>query len=194
MDNIIVDNILITGGKTPFISTNVGSSVNFIHSVYRTSVGPLIQLTGSSLNLNNLTISQIESEISILTFHSATDTSIDGLILENITGGLDNLIIIQFSKLTLFSNLLMKNMNYGGMYINYAVISEINNINLANLEHGIEILHSDITLFKNSTFKNLGSASFKYGGGIYTSDSNIVFENNTFDSNIAVKGGAIYIS
>ena len=52
-------------------------------------------------------------------------------------------------------------------------------------------MRSSIVLISDSNFTTVGSSSISYGGGVYLQDSEVNFENTTFEGNRATSGGAI---
>ncbi|CAI2367995.1 unnamed protein product [Moneuplotes crassus] len=192
MENVTFEYIT-KGEEVALISTNIGSSVNLNNIVYQSSLGPFSQLTSSAVEINNLSVSSIVSQIAIVQVYSAIDTILSNVSIQNISGSLDSVISIEKSNVNLISYLQLKHLLYGGIYLKQVKMAKMESSTLFNLTYGLRIESSDIAEITKCIFKYLGDDNLQKGGALWLTQSNTTIINNDINNNRAIAGGAVNI-
>ena len=108
------------------------------------------------------------------------------------TSDIDYPFEISYSTVKEMKNITVSHFTQSPFNLKFTTIQLIDNFHVYNSSNDITLDKSVINLVKNSSFIKVGTSNIRRGGAVYLTNSNATFEDTTFDSNKAIKGGAIY--
>lgn len=193
LKNSTIQDINITSPQSFIWMINFETVAIIDKVVYQSSVGSFLQTTGSTLMLNLLNISQIDSQSPHLNLLNVLNATMNDIIMNNISGTLSSLIKIMKSHISSITKFTVENWPFIALNIENSNITEINENYFKNISIGIQIKKSNVDKLTNSTFHSWGGPNNVKGGSVYLYDSSLHFSNVTFESNTASCGGAVYI-
>lgn len=216
-ENSLIENITFTAISIQSITSTLtmnGMTINNLSNPE--DVDFILALLGSHFVVNNLTYSLSDSElfnvrsstveISDITFNNilnagqlaevsdCDNTTIDGIKSVNSTVSKQYLFTFSELRNSTISQLQVNNSESVVMLVDLSTETRLENVEIRNCTEGIEIRSSSIDSFRGSNLTNNGGESLLLAGAIKIIDSLVNMINNTFNSNTAVTGGAIYFT
>ncbi|CAI2379704.1 unnamed protein product [Moneuplotes crassus] len=151
----------------------------------------LFTVFSSSVSLQDLNFINVTDSNEFVKLKQCTSIAISNISLTNSTPAVDSYVSIDNSNDITLRNFALNNIEKVILRIRNSNVITIEDISVSNSLHPLEILYSRVDIIRNSKFTQNGNQMKTKGGVLYLLDTQLSIESCIFESNTALKGGAI---
>lgn len=185
---------LTSPDATDLIQVSFDSNVNMSSVRFYDSHLSFMHSLSSTVAVIGLSLSNLTSTTTILSFDGATKSSIRDSDIASISSPGRYPFIISSSVFTSIANLTISNISDSPVVVKKSSIASIDDLHVSKCASEVILESSFVAKFSNSQISGLGSNTTRKGGALLMINSNATIVNLTFTGNTALQGGAVYFS
>lgn len=180
--------------QTGFILAMMESTLTIKDLAYSGSNSILFKVRTSSVSVSGVTFHNIANSTKLIEVSSSYNVSVSNITSSNsvITG--PQLISVSQSLNVSLNMIHIQNSEKNAIYIKDSSVTEMSEIVIENSLEALTVEGSTVSEFRNSSFIKNGGTTTLTGGSLKVIDSIVSMANNTFLSNTAHSGGAIFFT
>ena len=193
VNNLTLLNITSLDAQSLVVTAQFQTVIAMENVKYSNSSSIFISSDSSQLNMTNIEITSIALSSNLMSFSGWTNVMLANLSIYSLNLTSASVIYLALSSFNLIQNVSISNIKTTGIELISSNVTQISGLVLTNLNKGLKVTSSIVNLIVDSEISYWGNSSIVYGGAIDLIDSSSVIKHNTFNNNVAQRGGAISV-
>ena len=193
VNNLTLFNITSLEAQSSVVTAQFQTVIAMDNVKYSNSSCIFINSDSSQLNMTNIEITSIALSSNLMSFSGWTNVMLANLSIYSLNLTSASAIYLTLSSFDLIQNVSISDIKTTGLELISSNVTQISGLVLTNLNKGLKITSSIANLIVDSEISYWGNSSIVYGGAIDLIDSSSVIKHNTFNNNVAQRGGAISV-